>query len=314
MSSLYLPYETGDMGSRPLPRESTSGPVQRFSSPRGRADPSTYEYGTQNVIDVVVQENYQREGDQIPNVFVEVWVCDPATIVGPDQALNPSQPAPPNKCLTGSAGWGGGFSVVVQVPGFVPYPGMSSQPGGHACLIANCYGSNSASGHPITDGQSLISSTTADFVSLVQDNAHVAQHNIFAEAMSGSSKRHLSFPFNAVAAVRKGEEKVILEIESASVDKALTKDDLSFLRKGRYRDLRLHPSRTPLKALAIEGHGGAAKSVSMDLHAGHPVRLSILAELGPGDHEPGGVHVLNVIQKTTSGRVQGGIHLLGVVT
>jgi hypothetical protein len=142
----------------------------------------------------------------------------------------------------------------------------------------------------------------------------VAQHNIFAEAMSGSSKRHLSFPFNAVAAAPKGEEKVILEIESVSVDAALTKDDLSFLRKGRYRDLRLHPSRTPLKAFAIEGHGGAAKSISMELHAGHPVPLSILAELGPGDHEPGGVHVLNVIQKTTSGRVQGGIHLLGVVT
>jgi hypothetical protein len=133
---------------------------------------------------------------------------------------------------------------------------MSSQPGGHACLIANCYGSNNASGSPISDGQSLINATTADFVSLVQDNVHVAQHNVFAQAMAGSGKkspRHLSFPFNAVAAVRKGEEKVILEIQSVSVDKALTKDDLSFLRKGRYRDLRLHPSRTPLKAFAIEG-------------------------------------------------------------
>jgi hypothetical protein len=318
MSSLYLPYETGDIGGRPL----LPG-VKFWSSPAiflttGSIDPSTYEYGVQNVIEVVVQENYQHEGDQIPNVFVEVWVCDPATIVGPDQALNPSQPAPASKCLTGNGGWGGGFSVPVQVPGFVPYPGMSSRPGGHACLIANCYGSNSVSGHPITDGQSLINSTTADFMSLVQDNAHVAQRNLFAEAMSGSGKntpRRLSFPFNAVAAVRKGEEKVILEIESVSVDKALTKDDLSFLRKGRYRDLRLHPSRTPLKALAIEGgHGGPAKSISIELHTGHPVPLSILAELGPGDHEPGGVHVLNVIQKTTSGRVQGGIHLLGVVT
>jgi hypothetical protein len=182
---------------------------------------------------------------------------------------------------TGSAGWGGGFSVPVQVPGFVPYPGMSSQPGGHACLIANCYGSNNVSGHPISDGQSLINSTTADFVALVQDNAHVAQHNIFAEAMSGSSKRHLTFPFNAVAATPKGEEKVILEIESVSVDAALTKGDLLFLRKGRYRDLQLHPSRTPLKAFAIEGHGGAAKSVSMDLHAGHPVPLS-RGGTGPG--------------------------------
>ena len=255
MSSLYLPYETGDTGSRPLPLGAKFWSSPAIFLTTGSIDPSTYEYGVQNLIEVVVQENYQHEGDQIPNVFVEVWVCDPATIVGPDQALNPSQPAPPSKCLTGSGGWGGGFSVPVQVPGFVPYPGMSSQPGGHACLIANCYGSNSVSGHPITDGQSLINSTTADFVSLVQDNAHVAQRNLFAEAMSGSGKkspRRLSFPFNAVAAARKGEEKVILEIESVSVDKALTKDDLSFLRKGRYRDLRLHPSRTPLKAFAIE--------------------------------------------------------------
>jgi hypothetical protein len=318
MSSLYLPYETGDTGARPLPPG-----VNFWSSPaiflaQGAVDPSTYEYGVENVIDVVVQENYQRDGDQIPNVFVEVWVCDPATIVGPDQALYPSQPSPPtypNKCLTGSAGWGGGFSVPVQVGGFVPWSGMSSLPGGHACLIVNCYGSNSPSGQPISDGQSLINSTTADFVSLVQDNAHVAQHNIFADAMSGSSKRHLSFPFNAVAAVRKGEERVVLEIQNITGDAALTKGDLAFLHKGRYRDLPLHRSNSPLKAFAIDGaHGGPAKSVPIDLHAGHPVPLSILVELGPGDHQVGGVHAFNVIQRTPLGRVQGGIHLLAVVT
>jgi len=313
MSSLFLPAYSGDMGHRPLLPGTNFWSSPAIFLAQGAIDPSTYEYGVQNVIDVVVQEIYQHDGEQIPNVFVEVWVCDPATIVGPSQALKPSASAS-SKCLTGSAGWGGGFSVPVQVPGFIPYPGMSSQPGGHACLIANCYGSNNVSGSPITDGKSLINSTTADFVSLVQNDPHVAQHNVFAEAMSGSSKRHLSFRFKAVAAAPKGEEKAILEIESVSVDKALTKDDLSFLRKGRFRDLRLHPSRTPLKALAIEGHGGAAKSVSIDLHAGHPVPLSIVAELGPGDHEPGGVHVLSVIQKTTSGLVQGGIRLLGVVT
>ena len=116
MSSLYLPYETGDTGSRPLPLGAKFWSSPAIFLGTGSIDPSTYEYGVQNLIEVVVQENYQHEGDQIPNVFVEVWVCDPATIVGPDQALNPSQPAPPSKCLTGSGGGEAGSVSLFKCP------------------------------------------------------------------------------------------------------------------------------------------------------------------------------------------------------
>jgi hypothetical protein len=51
----------------------------------------------------------------------------------------------------------------------------------------------------------------------------------------------------------------------------------------------------------------------LELHAGHKVPLSILAELGHAE-PAGAVHTLNVVQKTLSGHVQGGIRLLAVIT
>ena len=165
-----------------------------------------------------------------------------------------------------------------------------------------------------SDGKSLIGSMTADFVSLVQTDGHVAQHNIFAASMSKTGSKHVSFPFNAVAAVGKGEEKVVLEIRNTTGDAGLTKADLSFLRKGPHRDLPLHASKVPLRAFAIDGGpGGAARRVPLEVHAGHPVPLSILAEVGQGE-QVGGVHSFDVIQKTVSGRAQGGVRLLAVVT
>ncbi len=89
---------------------------------------------------------------------------------------------------------------------------------------------------------------------------------------------------------------------------------MSFLHNGPYRNLPLHASRVPLKALAIDGcPGGPAKRVALELHAGHPVPLSILAEGGQGE-QVGGVHALDVVQQTTSGHLQDGIRLLAVVT
>ena len=173
---------------------------------------------------------------------------------GDDRRSGQRQPFPPRpaeQMSDRSAGWGGGFSVPVQVPGFVPYPGMSSQPGGHACLS------------PIVTAATACRTSHNRRPSDKLDHRRLCRCRVrpMRACRAGRSPRRLSFPFNAVAAVRKGEEKVILEIESVSVDKALTKDDLSFLRKGRYRDLRLHPSTTPLKAFAIEGgHGGRRRA------------------------------------------------------
>ena len=285
--NLFIQYETGDTdapGSRPIPNGATfwSSPgIFLDTSPSSSAvDPSTYTpNGEQQGIWVVVQD----KSGKVPYVFVEVWVCDPATIVGPDTALYPSQPVmgqpPPNKCLTQNSS-SEGFNTDLEVGGFYPYVGMSSMPGGHVCLIANCYGSSNASGSPISDGHSYNGSTTADLASLVLTDAHVAQHNIFAAPMSMSGKRRLSFHFNAVAAVPKGEEKVVLEILNVTGDKALTKSDLAFLRKGPSRDMRLHASQVPPAAFAIEGgRGGPARHVPVEVHAGHPVPLSILVEI-----------------------------------
>ena len=319
-NNLYIPYDSADTdapGSRPLPAGadfwSSPGVVLDSGPGGGAVDPSTYIPNNQQCLILVDVHDKSPPGEWIPLLFVEVWVCDPATIVGPDSAL-PIAEGSGTKYLTGQSSTAGA-STTIKVYGFMPYPGMSSLPGGHACLIANCWGSDTTDGPPVqSDGQSLIGSHTANFVSLVQTDAHVAQHNIFAAAMSMKSKRHLSFPFNAVAAVDKGEEKVVLEIQNTTGDARLTKDDLSFLHKGPYRNLPLHASKVPLKAFAIDGgRGGPAKRVPLEVHAGHPIPLSILAEVGPGE-QAGGVHTFDVIQKTTAGHVQGGVRLLAVIT
>ncbi|MGA9868986.1 MAG: hypothetical protein WBQ75_21360 [Acetobacteraceae bacterium] len=319
-NDLYIPYEVSDNDHRPLPPGadfwSSPGVVLDSGPGGGAVDPSTYTPNNQQCLILVDVLDKSSAGEYVPLLFVEVWICDPATIVGPDTAL-PIAHGSSTKYLTGQSSSEGG-STTIKVYGFKPYPGMGSSPDGHACLIANCWGSRGSLDNPPvqSDGKSLIGSTTADFVSLVQTDGHVAQHNIFAAAMSMSKRgpRHVAFPFNAVAAVRKGEEKVVLEIRDTTGDAGLTKADLSFLRKGRYGKLPLHVSKVPLKAFAIDGGpGGAAKRVPLEIHAGHPVPLSILAEFGEGE-QVGGVHAFDVIQKTTSGRAQGGVRVLAVVT
>jgi hypothetical protein len=313
---LYIPYETGDTDARPLPPGadfwSSPGVILDSNPGGGAVDPSTYVPNNQQCLILVNVMDRSPDGEYIPLLFVEVWVCDPATIVGPGSALPIAHGSSMNY-LTGQSATEGA-STTITVYGFKPYPGMSSLPGGHACLIANCWGSNSTGGPPVpSDGQSLIGSTTANFVSLVQTDGHVAQHNIFAEAMH-SGKRLISFPFYAVSAKSEGEEKVILEIDELGAKAGLTRGDLSFLHRGPYRNLPLHPAKTPLRAFAIDGaHGGAARHVTLELHAGHKVPLSILAELGHAE-PAGAVHTLNVVQKTLSGHVQGGIRLLAVIT
>ena len=153
---------------------------------------------------------------------------------------------------------------------------MSSSHSGHVCLIANCYGSSNASGSPISDGHSYNGSTTADLASLVLTDAHVAQHNIFAATMSMKKQKHLSFPFNAVAAVSKGEEKVVLEILKVAGDAALTKGDLSFLHKGPLPGsavTRLQGAPKGIRDRRIPRRTGQARS------AGGPCRTS-----GPVEH------------------------------
>lgn len=317
-NDLYIPYEAADNDTRPLPAGanfwSSPGVVLDSGPGDGAVDPSTYTPNNQQCLILVDVQDRSPPGQYVPLLFVEVWVCDPATIVGPDSAL-PIAHGSSTKYLTGQS-FTKGASTTIKVYGFMPYPNMGSSPGGHVCLIANCWGSRGSLDNPPvqSDGRSLIGSSTADFVSLVQKDGHVAQHNIFAAAMPMHTPRHLSFPFNAVAAVSKGAEKVVLEIRNTTGDAGLTKADLSFLRKGPHRNLPLHASKVPLTTFAIDGcPGGPAKRVALELHSGHPVPLSILAEIGHGE-QVGGVHTFDVIQKTISGHVQGGVRLLTVVT
>jgi hypothetical protein len=314
LNNLFIPYTTGDNGSRPFPAGTDfwQSPDVILDTSNGAAAPDQYTIGVPNGIVVSVTNNslvaYQT-------ITVQVWVCDPSTVT--DVELPPFQGATVmQETLTGEAAPAAptvpGSVTTIRVSGFVPYPGMSSLPGGHCCLIANCFG-QTADG--TFDGQDATANPAFNRVTEVQSDPHVAQHNIFAAAPTGEGQqRRLSFPFMAVTPIRKGREEVVLEIQHLTGTNALTADDLALLKKGPFKHLPLHISKVPIvDTFEVHGcHHGPGRIVKQELHAGKPLPLSIELELRHTE-AIGGVHSFDVIQKAATGQVQGGLRLLVVI-
>ncbi|HZW34286.1 MAG TPA: hypothetical protein VFF52_26420 [Isosphaeraceae bacterium] len=308
LNNLYIPYQAGDNGTRPLPSGANfwSGPGVTLDPTNGAVDQSTYIPNNQPCGILVQVQNKSQVAYQL--ITVEVWVCNPATLVGPESGL-PIASGSSTTSMTGQVLNPSGMQFIVPVAGFQPYPGLTKSPGDHVCLIANCYGTTADNQ---TDGQSLIGSTTANFVSLVQTDGHVAQHNIFAQQTQGGQNK-LSFGFNAATAQDQGHEDVTLEILHQPAATGLTAGDLAFLHNGPFKHLPLHPGTHSVKDYLIHGcHGGPTKRGTVRIHAKHPVPLQLEIEL---DHHEtkGAVQSFDVIQKGANGQVQGGIRLLAVV-
>ena len=139
--NLFLEYDVADTGARPLPANPARLPG---SAPRCGCKPptATIRFGQPVMIEVQVS---LMSPAAYTIINVEVWVCDPTTVAGPSTALPPFQGATAQQLtLTGDAPQDPSQAISmgprIQVTGFVPYPGISSLPGGHCCLIANCYG------------------------------------------------------------------------------------------------------------------------------------------------------------------------------
>jgi hypothetical protein len=309
-TNLYLQYDAADTGSRPLPAGATFwvSPAVVLATPDGN-----YTVGTTPTIDVQVSITTPTAFEIIN---VEVWVCDPTTVAGPSTALPPFQGATASQLtLTGFFEPKSGQLVssipVIPVTGFAPYPGISSLPGGHCCLIANCWG---LSADGTSDGTDLDSEAAINLPTEVQTDPHVAQHNIFADAPPmGQQQRIISFPFKAATPLRTGTEQVSLEISHLNRVIAVPQQHLTFLRQGRFKALPLHSSTLPVKAFAIGGVGvNSAHHVSLQLQADKPTTLTV--ELTLDDAEPiGGVHAFDVVQKAANGKTEGGFRLLAVV-
>ena len=175
-------------------------------------------------------------------------------------------------------------------------------------MIANCFGITTTG---LTDGQSLQGTATPLF-SLLYSDGHVAMHNIFA-APVGMRQGRLSFPFEATTSILRGTEDAVLEIQSVTGAAALGPDDLSYLHNGPFRNLPLHVSTIPVRNFVLDGcEGGPTKCVTLRLDAGHAVPLRIEVDFEAGE-TIGGIHTFDVIQKRTTGEVEGGLRVLAVV-
>jgi hypothetical protein len=176
-------------------------------------------------------------------------------------------------------------------------------------MFANCFGTPS-DGPP--DGAAFIGNPTPPPVDVVNDG-HMAQHNLFAAPVTGKHKG-LAFPFQATTLLQRGEEEVVLEIHQTPVGATLSHDDLAFLHSGPYRGLPLHPSKTPVKRAVLDhGKEGCGAELKLGVKAHHPVELRLDVEFA-GTDTHGAVHGFDIVQRTTAGKVQGGLRVLSVAT
>jgi len=338
--NLYITYGAGpppDNGSRPIPTGPDvppfwSNPGVALDPANGAVDPSMYNPNNTaanpeaNSCGIVVQVQSKDSSSSPSSAYqainVEVWVCEPSTVLTLQQAR------PPFIGATSTLMAGGGlvpphanawpFQISLQNV-FYPYQGLVVKPADHVCLIGNCFGTVlDGEAGTVDDGQSVAQQLilnpqfNPDFAALVQSDGHFAQHNIFAQAMQGQGQQlHLSFPFQAVTPLARGMEEVSLEIQHANT---LGPADLAFLHNGPFKHLPLHPSKVPVVG-KIEIHGcdhGPGRSVKQELRVGKPLPLSIEVALAHPDAR-GAVHRFAVTQKSPSGQEQGGLIVLAVV-
>jgi hypothetical protein len=327
-ANLFLQYEPGDTGTRPLPANSTFwvSPAVVLATPDGN-----YTDGQAATIDVQVS---LMEPAAYEVINVQVWVCDPTTNPTPSNALYPTEMAamtngpktlyanPPYVPMDPSQPIS--TVPVIQVTGFEPWSGMTSLPGGHCCLIANCYGTTFAG---MTDGLGDLNALpTANFNQLVQTDPHVAQHNIFADATPPGSQV-INFPFRAATSLREGAEQVTLEIAETppaqlrtilpsglrQLQGANLPSGLRQLQGAKFTGLPLEISERPVKSIGLTGLPQEGRAIELELEANESQVLTATVELDPAE-TPGAAHAFDIVQKDTDGRVEGGFRLVTIAS
>jgi hypothetical protein len=323
--NLFLQYDAADTGARPLPANTTFwvSPAVVLATTDGN-----YTVGQPATIDVQVSLMSPAAYEIID---VEVWVCDPTTVAGPSTALPPFQGATAQQLtLTGAYAPPNPNQVistlpVIQVTGFAPYPGISSLPGGHCCLIANCYGTPSEGA---MDGADLNEVAAANLPNLVQTDPHVAQHNIFADAtLPGSQIKVINFPFRAATPLSVGTEQVRLEITetppaqlrpilrpilSPILSPGLS-PALRQLQGAKFTGLPVEISERPVKSIGLIGLPNEGRAIELELEAQRSQVLTATVELDPAE-QPGATHAFDIVQRDATGRVQGGFRLVTVAS
>jgi hypothetical protein len=311
--NLFIQYSLSDTGTRPIPANTTywlSPGCKLGPGSQPHDDDSTYTNGEAR--DIVIQI-YGKSKMHYNSVGVEVWICNPSTITGPQFGLPVSSPGGPS-FLTDAAGNVdvnalGQPPLQFTIPGFVPYPGLVQVGTDHVCMFANCFGMPSDGPR---DGAAFIGNPTPPPVDVV-NNGHMAQRNLFAAPVEGMRKV-LAFPFQATTPLLRGEEEVVLEIRPTPVEATLSREDAAFLHSGPYRSLPLHASKTPVKRAVLDhGKHGCGAELKLGLKAHHPVELRLDVEFADGDTR-GAVHGFDIVQHTTAGKVQGGLRVLSVAT
>jgi hypothetical protein len=284
--NLYLKYDAADTGARPFPTGSTwwLSPAVVLATSDGNYTVTTPPTDTTIDVQVSLMSSATYE-----IVNVQVWVCDPSTVAGPSTAVPPYQGAPPGQALTGYYVPPGPISTVpvIQVAGFKPYPGMTSMPGGHCCLIANCYGTKPDG---TMDGADLTTESWINLPNEVQTDPHVAQHNIFADPTPpGPQMKVITFPFRAATPLTSGAEPVRLEIAETRPAQLRTILDsgLRQLKSAKFAGLRLQVSERPVKYFGLTGphKEGREQERREEERRDHERREQELREEERRDHE-----------------------------
>jgi hypothetical protein len=318
-SNMFLQYEAGDTGGRPpgvLPANSTFwlSPAVVLATLDGNYTVTTPP--TQTPIDVQIS---LMKPAAYASINVQVWVCDPTTVTSPSSSLPLVSGGPFGQFLPGAVipppNPNQMISTVppITVGNFKPYMGMTTMPGGHCCLIANCYGTL-ADGTP--DGVDLTTVSAANLPNEVQTDQHVAQHNIFADPTPpGHQMKVINFPFRAATPLTKGAEQVRLELVMTPPAQLQTmlRQGVPPFQGGKFAGLLLKASERPVKYFGLTGLPKEGRAVELELEAHESRLVTATVELDPAER-PGAAHAFDVVQRNADGRTEGGLRLVTIVT
>jgi hypothetical protein len=340
MGSLFIKYQPGDTGVRPI------NPCTGYwASPSlwltGGIDAGTAKVGVVNTIHAVVDN--MASGQQKTGVKVQVWVCNFTIGVGPG-AVTPSSPGGASgstRTIGTIAAGASGEQTIDWTPTEDDLINSNDPNSGHVCLGANCYTQTDAA----PEGAQW--TPMSGFLNICGDQHH-AQKNIqvrlvvpgimvtffFLTANAALETdvfnvatrelvelEHLGLPEREhllggqmvqPAGLEPDElERIRTETRGQPVERAWLRAGARMKLANLDRDVFLHPTKLPAQELRLVSDELRGTDLDLELD-GFTRRPTALEVVVPRNTPFGAVNVFDVVQTNRRGRLVGGARLMTI--
>jgi hypothetical protein len=339
MGSLFIKYQSGDAGVRPI-NPCTGFWVSPSLWLTGGIDATTAQVGVVNTIHAVVDN--MASGQEKTGVRVQVWVCDFTIGVGPAAvtASSPGGAAGTIRTIGTVLAGASGEATIDWTPTEDDLINNNDPTSGHVCLGANCY--------TLTDSVPEGAQWTpmAQFLNICGDQHH-AQKNIQVsllvpgilttfylrvangltrperfnlavreaslEQLGLAEREHLlgGAAIQPVGLSAEEVERIKAETRGEPAERALLRAGARLHLANTDRDIALRSAERPAQELQIIADDRRAADLDLDLEGGtaKPIAVDVVV---PRNTPFGTVNVVDVVQSNSRGQLVGGARLMTV--